>query len=69
MVLMPRVANPDCTKKRLRKLALVPNRVKLERRDETTVECSICLSDLKKVEERKIGRLHCGHYFCFNCIK
>lgn len=32
------------------------------------MECSICLTDLAGSEEKQIGRLACGHTFCFSCI-
>ncbi len=49
-------------------MATVPNKIKLEKKDESSIECSICLNDLKNSEERAIGRLNCGHLFCFACI-
>ena len=56
-------------KKRLRKMGLVSNKVKLEKRDENSIECPICLSDLRNAEKKSIGKLACGHIFCFHCIK
>ena len=54
--------------KRLRKIG-VSNKVKLEGpRVEGSVECAICLNDLRGKEERKVGRLGCGHFFCYSCI-
>lgn len=71
LVFVKKVTNQGCLKNKLRRQVMVSNKVKLERRDENTentIECAICLSDLKDLEEKRIGRLACKHVFCYSCI-
>lgn len=36
--------------------------------DEVLEECSICLEELYDPTNGNVVRLHCGHYFHFDCI-
>lgn len=68
LVFVRKVTSAECLKRKLRRQATVCNKVKLERRDEGAPECSICLTALKDLSEKEVGRLGCGHAFCFGCI-
>ena len=69
VVIVKKNTNGECLKRKLKRLATVPNCVKLEKKDENAVECPICLSDLRNIKDSRIGKLACGHMFCYGCIR